>query len=228
MATPRPARRSGRADGKPAPTRRRRQEILDAAALIFHEKGYESTSIQDIADAVGILKGSLYYYIDTKEDLLYDILCEVHQTGDAALARVEATDGSALVKIRAFVHWMLLINTGNLAKVAVFFHDYRSLSPERQRAIIGERDRTDELLRRLIRDGQEEGTICPDVDPKIAGIGVLGLLNWIYHWYRPGRGGLEATELAKAYADFVVAGLACDHATHRAGHRATVGAAAAG
>jgi AcrR family transcriptional regulator len=225
MATQRPARRSGRA-GKPAPARRRRQEILDAAALIFHEKGYESTSIQDIADAVGILKGSLYYYIDTKEDLLYDILREVHQTGDAALASVEETDGDALVKIRAFVHSMLRSNVGNLAKVAVFFHDYRSLSPERQRVIIDERDRTDELLRRLIREGQEEGTICADVSPKIAGIGILGLLNWIYQWYRPEPDGLDATELAAAYADFVVAGLACDHAQHRAGHRATVGAAA--
>jgi AcrR family transcriptional regulator len=224
VATPRSARRSGRADGKPAPARRRRQEILDAAARIFHEKGYESTSIQDIADAVGILKGSLYYYIETKEDLLYDIIREVHQTGEASLIRVEEVEGDALVKIRAFVHSLLLYNASNLSKVAVFFHDYRSLSPERQRAIIGERDRTDAFLRQLIRKGQAEGTICPDISPKVAGIGILGLLNWIYHWYHPENGGVTAAELAEAYADFVVAGLACDGTKHHAGHRGAVGA----
>jgi AcrR family transcriptional regulator len=224
MAAPRPAKRSARAEGKPAPARRRRQEILDAAARIFHEKGYESTSIQDIADAVGILKGSLYYYIETKEDLLYDIVREVHQTAEASLFQVDEAEGDALVKIRAFVHSLLLFNAGNLSKVAVFFHDYRSLSPERQLTIIAERDRTDELLRRLIRQGQAEGTICPDISPKIAGIGILGLLNWIYHWYRPDGGGVSAAELAEAYADFVVAGLACDSTTHHAGHRGVVGA----
>src|SRR5690242_21930048 len=59
--------------------RRRQQEIVEAAARVFHEKGYESTSIQDIADAVGILKGSLYYYITSKEDLLFEIIRGVHE-----------------------------------------------------------------------------------------------------------------------------------------------------
>src|SRR5215217_3230815 len=83
--------------------RRRQNEILEAAAQVFHEKGYESTSIQDIADAVGILKGSLYYYITSKEDLLYEILQDVHQAGIKNLELIDAVDGTALEKIRAFV-----------------------------------------------------------------------------------------------------------------------------
>src|SRR5580658_9380050 len=81
----------------------RKQEVIDVAARVFHEKGYGSSSIQDIADGVGILKGSLYYYIDSKEDLLYEILRGVHEE---ALARIEtavAAETGTLAKIRAYV-----------------------------------------------------------------------------------------------------------------------------
>src|SRR3954471_18714428 len=82
--------------------RRRQQEILEAAARVFHEKGYESTSIQDIADAVGILKGSLYYYIDSKEDLLYEILEGIHAEALESVRKATA-EGDPLQRIRAFV-----------------------------------------------------------------------------------------------------------------------------
>ena len=77
-----------------APSRSpREQQILDAAAVVFYEKGYAAASIQDVADAVGILKGSLYYYIDSKEDLLFEILRDAHPRVDAAPERVAAGRG---------------------------------------------------------------------------------------------------------------------------------------
>src|SRR5947207_409360 len=72
------------------PPRRRQQEILEAAARVFHEKGYESTSIQDIADEVGILKGSLYYYIRSKEDLLYEIIRDIHDDAIAYVGHIDS------------------------------------------------------------------------------------------------------------------------------------------
>jgi len=198
--------------------RRRQQEILEAAALVFHEKGYESTSIQDIADSVGILKGSLYYYITSKEDLLFEIIQGVHEEALRNLDRTAAIEGDALQKIRAFVVVHLTHNALNLVKVAVFFQDFRSLSGERRQVIVEERDMYDNFLRDLIRQGQDEGIVCPDIEPKLAAITVLGMMNWIYQWYRPG-GGQSAPAIANAYADFVVAGLACTRATHRSGHR---------
>ena len=102
--------------------------------------------------------------------------------------------------------------------MAVFFQDFRSLNGERRQLIVEERDLYDSFLRDLIRSGQDEGIVCPDIEPKLAAITVLGMMNWIYHWYRPG-GELSASEIANAYADFVVAGLACDRATHKPGHR---------
>ena len=129
-----------------------------------------------------------------------------------------AVEGDALQKIRAFVVVHFTHNAQNLVKMGVFFQDFRSLSGERRQIIVEERDMYDTFLRDLIRPGQEEGVVCPDIDPKLAAITILGMLNWIYHWYRPG-GELAAVEIANAYGDFVVAGLACDPATHMPGHR---------
>src|SRR5437868_1984733 len=168
------------AEEQSRPPRRRQQEVLEAAARVFHEKGYESTSIQDIAEAVGILKGSLYYYIRSKEALLYEILQGVHEDALANIRRLDAIEGDALQKIRAFVMLHLTFNAENLTKMGVFFHDFRSLSPERRKLIVEARDLYDALLRDLIREGQAESIVCPDIDPKLAALGVMGMLNWIY------------------------------------------------
>ena len=200
------------------PPRRRRQEILEAAAGVFHAKGYKATSIQDIADAVGILKGSLYYYITSKEDLLFEILEDVHQQGLRNLERIEATPGTPLQRIRAFVTLHVSHNAENLVKMAVFFHDFRSLSPERRKIIVAERDLYDQHLRALIAEAQKGGCVCPDLDPKLTSIEILGRMNWIYQWYQPG-GSQTTAEVAETMADFVVSGLACDPATHTPGHR---------
>jgi TetR/AcrR family transcriptional regulator, cholesterol catabolism regulator len=79
------------------------------------------------------------------------------------------------------------------------------------------------LLRGLIVEGQSEGVVCPDLDPKVTALGILGMVNWIYQWYRPG-GGRSARAIAEAYADFAVAGVACSPDGHESGHRRLLGA----
>jgi TetR/AcrR family transcriptional regulator, cholesterol catabolism regulator len=200
------------------PPWRRRAEVLDAAARVFHEKGYESTTIQEIAEAVGILKGSLYYYVQSKEDLLYEILESVHAEALLNVERIESMEGDALQKTRAFVTSHILFNAENLMKMGVFLHDFRSLSPERRRTIVEERDSYDGFLRRLLHQGQEEGTVCPDLDPKLVSLAALGMMNWIYQWYQP-SGSRAASDIAGEFADLLIAGVACDPASHRPGHR---------
>jgi AcrR family transcriptional regulator len=210
-------------EAKSSPPRRRHLEVLEAAARVFHEKGYESTSIQDIAEAVGILKGSLYYYIRSKEDLLYEIIKAVHEDALENVRFVDQMEGEPLQKIRAFVTTHLVFNAENLTRMGVFFHDFRSLSGDRRATIVEARDVYDALVRRLISEGQEQQTICPDIDPKSATLAIMGSLNWIYQWYKP-DGKLSAATIADEFADLVVAGLACTPATHTPGHRATIGA----
>src|ERR1700761_7679001 len=127
-----------RSDG--AGLKKRQREIIDAAAEIFYRKGYSETSVQDVADAVGILKGSLYYYIDSKEDLLFQMLLEVHEDAKSVGSENAALDLPPLDRLRFYIQRHVEYNARNLAKIAVYYHDFGLLTPERRKAIVGQRN----------------------------------------------------------------------------------------
>lgn len=196
----------------------REREIIDAAARLFDERGYAATSIQDVADAVGILKGSLYYYIDSKEDLLFEILQDCHHASMRRLWQWQQVEGDALVRLRAFVEGHVLANLQDLVKIGVFLHDFRSLSEKRREAIVADRDVYDRYLRGLIEEGQQDGLVDPDADPKLTAMALLGMMNWVYQWYTP-AGRVKPVDLARQFADLALSGLAV-----RQGDRSTIGA----
>jgi AcrR family transcriptional regulator len=181
----------------------RKAEIIEAAANIFMEKGYEAASIQDVADAVDILKGSLYYYIKSKEDLLYEVIQEVHRRGLANLDSQRDSDDPADVRLHTFVNRHVMFNAQHLAKMTVFFHDFRSLSPKRRDLIVKERDQYDKFVRDIIEEGITEGLFRSDVDSRLAAFSILGSMNWIYQWYRP-DGPRAIEEIADQMATYAV------------------------
>jgi AcrR family transcriptional regulator len=174
--------------------------------------------MEDLAEAVGILKGSLYYYIASKEELLFEIVQAAHEEAIHRLKSTESLNAAPLQKLRAFVVVHLVDNLVNLERSAVFFNDFNSLHDEHRQLVIRERDVYERFVRDLIREGQRDRTICPDIDPKLGAIMVLGMMNWLYGWFEP-TGELSAREIANAYGDLAVAGLACDPETHTPGHR---------
>jgi len=178
-----------------------------AAAETFYRKGYDATTTQDIAEAVGMLKGSLYYYISAKEDLLYEIINEVHEVWATNLKRHEIMDGDPLTRIWAFVHNNVVGNAENLVSSAVFFRDFSALTGQRRKHILELRDVHDNTLREMIREGQSSRAVRKGVDPKVAATGILTMCNALYHWYRP-DGALTAEDVAIQYADLAVGGLA--------------------
>jgi TetR/AcrR family transcriptional regulator, cholesterol catabolism regulator len=191
-------------------TRKREREIIDVAAGIFHRQGYADTSVQDVADAVGILKGSLYYYIDSKEDLLFRVLEEVHEDAHAIVEEVGAMDAPPLERLGAYLRKHVAYNTNNLTKVAVYYHDFGLLSPDRREVIIEQRRVYERFVIGLIREAQEEGAVSPLVDAKLAAYSVLGMANWVYTWYSP-KGKTSPSELASLIADLIVGGLEVVH-----------------
>lgn len=193
-------------------SQRRRQELIDVAAEIFRQKGYEAASIQDVADALGILKGSVYYYIDSKEDLLFAVIREVHESALENMERIRQLDADPLTLIRLFVESHMKHVSDNLVKATVFFHDFGSLDPKRRAYIVEERDRYDSFLRELIARGQAEGLIRKDLDPKIATLAMLGMMNWTYQWYRVG-GGMDSETIGRQFADFILGTLVFGTAT---------------
>lgn len=184
----------------------RAKEIQDAAARIFHEKGYEATSIQDIADAVGILKGSLYYYINSKEDLLFDVIKAAHDQGLKDVQEWGVSDDPPAEKLSSAIKLHVVSNLSRLVEVGVFFHDFRSLSPERREAIVADRDFYDHQLRQVVIDGQESGVFDPTQDPKLVVMAILGMMNWVYQWYSP-DGPQSVDEIADSFAQLVLGGL---------------------
>src|SRR5271170_6824461 len=121
-------------------TRKRRAEIVDAAARVFHEKGYDATSIQDIADEVGLLKGSVYYYISSKEDVLFELLQDAHRAAFTSVSEALNFDGDPLQKVHTFVETLARFNADNGVRMGILLHDYRSLSEPRRREDANQRD----------------------------------------------------------------------------------------
>jgi AcrR family transcriptional regulator len=189
----------------------RRREILDAAARVFYEKGYEAASTRDIAESVGLLKGSLYYYIESKEDFLYEIIKEQHDGALAALERVRNAEGNALVRMAALIDTHVEFFTSNLTASVIYFREFRSLSPERRASIGTAGDAYLEVVRELLRQGRREGTIDPRIDVRATSLGIVGMLNSLALWYSD-TGRLSPRNIARQFASLVVAGLASEQA----------------
>jgi len=188
---------------RPARDSTREGEILSAAARIFREKGYHGTSVQDIAEAVGLLKGSLYHYIRSKEQLLARLF--EGSLGDtiAELETIAARDASPRARLRDMVRVYVMSVTANLDAVGIYLREWRSL-PAPELARVRARRRA---MRRLFEDVITEGIRRHELsvsDAKIAALAIIGMCNWTYEWYRP-RGRLTPTALADELADRAVA-----------------------
>jgi AcrR family transcriptional regulator len=195
--TPRP-RRAARSGDRDA-------QILDAATRIFQERGYDATTIQAIADEVGLLKGSLYHYIDTKEDLLFRIIDDVHRRLAKSASGV-SEDLEPLERIRTFIEGHVRFCAENLPAIRVFLHDFRALSEERRETIVKERDAYNRRFHDLLRDAQVHGHLKPDLDLDLVVLAVFGMMNWMHHWYQPG-GRKSADDIAQTFAALALDGM---------------------
>ncbi len=184
---------------------RRRQDILHAALRAFREHGYHTTTLDDIAEHVGVRKTALYHYFPDKEAILYEChresLAEIKQLMKEARKLDTATERLAYI-IREHVRVM----TDTLDGSPLAF-EVPALSAERQAEVIAARDRYERTLRRIIDQGIKDGEFRP-VDSKIAVFVILGAINWIARWYRP-EGSLHAGELGSEFASHLVGGLTC-------------------
>ena len=183
------------------------QEILDAAGEIFREKGYQAARIEDIATRVGILKGSLYYYIETKEDLLYALSIAGHSTGLATLAEDDATRAAdAPTRIGAFImRWVATIpTTPEYARVSE--RDVRLLTDQRRDAVMEMRNEMHRYVRKIVEQGIAEGHFDPATDPGVATNSIFELINSISRWFRP-TGRLSYDDLAVFYKKLILQGL---------------------
>lgn len=180
------------------------KDLLEVSARMFAERGYSATSLQHIADELGMLKGSLYYYIKTKDDLLYEVIRGVYWEGVANFRRITTGPGDAVERLERAIQGHVRYLIDNITATAVFLHEFDQLSSGRQEELsaLG----YTEQLRDLIRAGQAEGSIRSELDASLAALAVLGATNWIYRWYRdPGSQGPD--QIGSQFSQIFIAGL---------------------
>jgi TetR/AcrR family transcriptional regulator, cholesterol catabolism regulator len=196
------SRQRSRSDAPP-----RERQILNAATEMFHERGYADSSVEDVANAVGILKGSLYYYIDTKEDLLFRILEDVHEGVQEIMDRVaERDDLGALERLELYVREQVAYNARHIKEIAVYYHDLGRLTGDRLADIRRRRRKSEEWVIGLIEEAQARGEVDPDLDTRLAASCIFAPIAWMYTWFRPGRGA-SANRLGDFVAEFILNGL---------------------
>ena len=179
-------------------------DIVEAAAEAFRTKGFAATSLEDIASAVGIWKGSLYHYIDTKEDLLFAVVREPAEEILVGLRELSQMDLPPTEKIRRATRSHLKVLETNFVYASVYLQE---IAGRRRMKEWSAMDREYlELLESIIRDGIAEGEFAPLTNPRIATLGIIGSLNWLTHWYRP-EGPLRADAIADQFCDMFLAGL---------------------
>lgn len=185
----------------------RREVILRVAERKFATVGYEGTSLRDIADEAGVLKGSLYHYFESKEEILFEVARKAHSVSMDNL--VDGSTGpadSAVDVIRRFVERNVRFITENSYGTAAFYAEMRHLTPAHAEEIVALRQQYETTLTDLIRDGQADGTIMADTPPRLLANAILGLINSIIRWYQP-DGEWTADDIAAVFGSIAAKGV---------------------
>jgi TetR/AcrR family transcriptional regulator, cholesterol catabolism regulator len=185
----------------------KRREICRIAARVFYEKSYEGASMQDIAEGVGLTKAGLYHYIGSKDQLLFEIMnygMDILQ--ETVLDKVrDIPDPSEKLRRLIAGHIDLIVRARDL-EITVILHENRSLRGALRKKINARKRQYIVLLEDTIARVQEQTGKKPLLPPHVAAFGLLGMINWLYQWYRP-DGPVKQADLTQAYIDFFFRGL---------------------
>jgi TetR/AcrR family transcriptional regulator, cholesterol catabolism regulator len=187
---------------RPKPSRT--PEVLDAAVHLFASQGYESASMQEIGEALGLLKGSLYYYVDSKEGLLFEVIGSVHGEVMENLKRAQRRDGDAATRLRAFLEDTIDLNLDRPQHARVFQREFRHLSLAHQTDIRLVRRDYERFFEGLLAEGQRAGIVRSDIDLKLLAVGGLTMMNAVASWYRA-DGALSREQIRDQYTDLLMA-----------------------
>ncbi len=183
----------------------REDQLIETATRLFNEKGYHNTSMQDLADALGMQKGSLYYYIESKEELLRRLLKRATSFLTSQIDEIYASDLPPAEKLRWALEHHAAMMMDHLDLVAVYLQEYRNLPPERLEEALAVRKHYEQVLMQIINDGITAGDFRP-TNVKMAVFGFLGMVNWTHQWFSP-DGPFTSQEIAATLSDLALHGL---------------------
>ena len=189
--------------GAVSATRPREAELLRVATGLFRERGFHATSMQDLAEALGMNRGSLYHYIESKDDLLWWIVSGALERLRAQVEPVLNGRGTAVERLRRAIAAHLAFAADHGDELALVQIELRSLSPSRRTELIERRDAYEHEWRATLQAAFEAGSLRP-TDVRLTGIAILSACNWFTQWYRP-DGPLTVEQIAASFADLFLA-----------------------
>ncbi|MFA4927117.1 MAG: TetR/AcrR family transcriptional regulator [Patulibacter sp.] len=182
-----------------------RDDIVQAATRIFSRRGYHGTSMQHIAEELGMRKPSLYHHVSAKEDLLFAIHQRlIDKLVDGTLEVVSSSLGPE-EKLRRIILVNTEMVTGDVDAVSVFLKERDAIAGERWAGVVAQRDVYEQMVAGVIRDGVSSGVFAPS-DPVLLTKAVLSMPSWASMWYRA-DGPMSAEQLAELFSDVALYGL---------------------
>lgn len=185
------------------------QEIFDQATSLFAQRGYAGTSLQDIADAVGLTRPALYHYFRNKEELLAKLVAEVTVEAATDISKIARRKGlSADEKVREIVRHTVRSNGLHAERFRLLIRSEADLPEGVREAYEANRKAVLSSLSLVIEQGIDAGVFRAQM-PQVAALGILGITNWVAWWYHPGSS-FDLDAVSEELADFAVHGLAAE------------------
>lgn len=191
-----------------------RESLLRSAVQVFHERGYDGTSMDDVATSLGVTKSAIYHHVRGKEELLRLSVDRALDALFAVLAEPAARTGPAIDRLRHVVRRSVEVLVDELPFVTLLLR-VRGNSPV-ERGALERRREFDHRVGALVADAVADGSLRPDVDPAVATRLLFGMVNSLTEWYRPG-GPLGAAQVADAVTAVAFDGLRGDDSSPTAG-----------
>ena len=186
--------------------RNTRSDVVDAAGRLFAERGYQGTSMRDLGKELGLLGSSLYSHVDSKQDLLVEVVEEGARLFEASAENAKARQGTARDRLAALVAGHITVVLDNVNVARTFLNEARMLDAEHRERIIQARDHYEGVFRSVLAEGVRDGSFRSDIDPKTTSIYILSVLNALERWYDP-TGPLGRHEITTEVESFVVDGI---------------------
>jgi TetR/AcrR family transcriptional regulator, cholesterol catabolism regulator len=185
--------------------RPREAALHEAATRLFRERGFHATSMQDLAEDLGMNRGSLYHYIDAKDDLLWAIVSGAMARLEAAVRPILEGGGTAPDRLGRAIEAHLRFAADHGDELALIQVELRALTAERRAILVRQRDAYEGAWREVIRQGVADRSLRP-VDVPLASIAILSVCNWFTQWFRP-DGALGVPAIGREFAELFLVGL---------------------
>lgn len=185
-------------------TRNTRADVVEAAGRLFARRGYHGTSMRDLGKELGLLGSSLYSHVESKQDLLVEVVEEGARLFGASAERALALGGTPRERLQALIAGHVDVVLDNLDVARTFLNEARMLDAGHRRRILEARDHYERVFRQVLAEGAGEGSFRPGLDPKTTTIFILSVLNAIERWYDP-EGRLDRAALVDELSAFALA-----------------------